>query len=440
MLSRPIASRLVATGVALAVVIGMAHGTGHRLRAQVPPPPPQEPLAKADIDAFAAAWAKQPRTDLGIPLEGAKVLVVKFNDYQCPTCGVLHAWYKPVFDQLEKSNPGAVRLLLKDWPWNSKCNFNLAPGSLPNHPGACEGAAAARMARDISKAKELEMQEWLYGNQPTLTAITVRAAAERILGIRNFDAEYAKKTLYGSIVAPPSFIWATMAHVQFGWKGLGGFHSGCNIEFYKPIYLNDKVTSECIFTGFDGPKPSEFAEEMVIDHFDNKYWNQHGDLLVKYHWWIIRIGRGKAKEKGKYSKLTLPHPWTEEELKKIEEEVLSEEFRGSNPRYWEDVNVGDELKPVVKGPLGLTDELAYFVGGATPIPRLSAHGASLRQYRRHPAWSFRDPTTGALEPIFAVHYNKEAARAMGVPMQYDVGLQRHCWGIHLLTNWMGDEG
>jgi acyl dehydratase len=254
------------------------------------------------------------------------------------------------------------------------------------------------------------------------------------------DAEYAKKTRYGSIVAPPSFIWATMAHVQFGWKGLGGFHSGCNIEFYKPIYLNDRVTSECIFTGFDGPKPSEFAEEMVVDHFDNKYWNQHGDLLVKYHWWIIRIGRGKAKEKGKYSKLTLPHPWTEEELKKIEEEVLSEEIRGSNPRYWEDVNVGDEVKPVVKGPLGLTDELAYFVGGATPIPRLSAHGASLRQYRRHPAWAFRDPNTGALEPIFAVHYNKEAAKAMGVPMQYDVGLQRHCWGIHLLTNWMGDDG
>jgi len=254
------------------------------------------------------------------------------------------------------------------------------------------------------------------------------------------DAEYAKKTRYGSIVAPSSFIWATMAHVQFGWKGLGGFHSGCDIEFYKPIYLNDRVTAESIFTGFEGPKPSEFAEEMVIDHFDNKYWNQHGDLLAKYHWWIIRIGRGKAKEKGKYSKLTLPHPWTEEELKKIEEEVLSEEIRGSNPRYWEDVNVGDELKPVVKGPLGLTDELAYFIGGATPIPRLSAHGVSLRQYRKHPAWSFRDPTSCALEPIFAVHYNKEAARAMGVPMQYDVGLQRHCWGIHLLTNWIGDDG
>ena len=31
-------------------------------------------------------------------------------------------------------------------------------------------------------------------------------------------------------------------------------------------------------------------------------------------------------------------------------------------------------------------------------------------------------------------------QAMGVPMQYDVGFQRQCWHIHLLTHWMGDEG
>lgn len=254
------------------------------------------------------------------------------------------------------------------------------------------------------------------------------------------DEEYAKKTRYGSIIAPPSFLWSVFSHVQFGWRGLGGFHSGCDIDFYKPVYLGDKITAECVYTGFDGPKASEFAEEMVIDHHDNKYWNQNGDLVAKYHWWIIRIARAKARKKGKYHGIKLPHPWTEDELKKIEEEVLSEEARGSNPRYWEDVEAGEELRPVVKGPLGLTDEVAYFIGGATPIPRLSAHGVALRQYRRHPAWAFRDPNTYALEPIFVVHYNKEAARAMGLPMQYDVGLQRHCWGIHLITNWMGDDG
>jgi hypothetical protein len=134
-----------------------------------------------------------PRVDLGIPADGAKVVIVKFNDYQCPGCGATHTWYRPVLERLEKSNPGAVKYIVKDWPWNSKCNFNLPPGSAPNHPGACEGAAAVRMARDVGMAKELEMQEWLYGNQPTMTPLTVRAAAERILGIKDFDAAYAKK-------------------------------------------------------------------------------------------------------------------------------------------------------------------------------------------------------------------------------------------------------
>ncbi|TAK29478.1 MAG: acyl dehydratase [Chloroflexota bacterium] len=254
------------------------------------------------------------------------------------------------------------------------------------------------------------------------------------------DGEYARKTQFGEIVAPPSFVWACCSHVQFGWKGLGGFHSGCDIEFYRPVYQNDTITAEVVFTGFDGPKASEFADEMVIDHFDNKYWNNRDELVAKYHYSIVRIARPKAREKGKYSSIALPHPWRDDELKRIEEEVLSEAIRGSDPRYWEDVEVGEELRPVVKGPLGLTDELAFFLGGATPIPRLSAHGMGLRQYRKHSMWAFRDPHTYALEPIFAVHYNREAARAMGVPMQYDVGIQRHCWGIHLLTNWMGDNG
>mgnify|MGYP001582201385 CR=1 FL=1 len=102
--------------------------------------------------------------------------------------------------------------------------------------------------------------------------------------------------------------------------------------------------------------------------------------------------------------------------------------------------VGQDLEPVTKGPLGLTDEIAFLSGGGAPIPRIAAHGAALELYKRHAAWSFRDPFTHALEPIFAVHYNIEAAKAMGLPLQYDVGFQRQCWQIHLLTNWVGDAG
>ncbi len=253
------------------------------------------------------------------------------------------------------------------------------------------------------------------------------------------DAEHARKSPYGRIVAPPSFIWACFSQVQFGWKGLGGFHAGCDVEFIKPIYLGDKITAECTFKSFEGPKESSYADETVIDHFSNQYWNQNGDLVAEYRWWVVHFARAKAREKKKFASIQLPHPWTDEELNQIEQQALSEEIRGSKPRYWEDVNVGEELTPIVKGPLGMTDEVAFLIGGAVPIPRLQAHGTALRSYRRHPAWSFRDPNTYSLEPIFAVHYNKAAANAMGLPQPYDVGLQRHCWGVHLITNWMGDD-
>ena len=253
------------------------------------------------------------------------------------------------------------------------------------------------------------------------------------------DEIYAGKSPYRGIVAPPSFIWACFAQVQFGWRGLGGFHAGCDVEFSKPIYLGDKITAECVYTGFEGPKKSSFAKETVIDHFHNQYWNQRRELVAKYHWWVVRYSRAKTQPKAKRNKIELPYPWTGEQLAKIEEEVGSEIIRGNVKRYWEDTKIGEELSPVTKGPLGITDEIAYIIGGGVPIPRITAHGVALDNYRKHPAWAFRDPNTHALEPIFAVHYNKQAANAMGLPQAYDVGLQRHCWGIHLITNWMGDN-
>jgi protein-disulfide isomerase len=142
-------------------------------------------------DTFAAQWARMPRIDLGVPANGAKVVVVKFNDFQCPPCGQTYGWYKPVLAKFEQTNPGAVRVVLKDWPWNAKCNIGATGG--PTHPGACEAAAAYRMARDQGPAKELEMEEWLYGNQATLAPDTVKAAADRILGIKDFDRQYLVK-------------------------------------------------------------------------------------------------------------------------------------------------------------------------------------------------------------------------------------------------------
>lgn len=254
------------------------------------------------------------------------------------------------------------------------------------------------------------------------------------------DREVCTASPYGRPVAPPSFVMGCFSGLQFGWPGLGAFHSGSDITFHKPVFVGDTVTASCRYEGFEGPRSSSFASVMVTDHFYNAYRNQHGELIAEIHWWVMNFMRQQAKATGQAAALDVPHRWTLDEVEQIEADVLAEEPRGSTPRWWDDVEVGEQLDVVTKGPIGMTDEVAYVAAGGPPIPRVSANAASLRQYQKHPAWAFRDPETMALEPIYAVHYNRSAAKAMGVALQYDVGFQRQCWHIHLLTNWVGDHG
>lgn len=286
----------------------------------------------------------------------------------------------------------------------------------------------------------LRIDHSVWNEEATRMAVTRFAAG---IGDPNplwTDPSYAAASPYRGSVAPPSFVIGCFSGIQFGWPGLGSFHNASELEFYRPIRLGDKITAECVYDGFEGPKASSFAGRIVIDNFTNRYTNQRGELVAMIGWDVINFERAQARSKGKESGITLPHPWAEDELQAIEAEILTETPRGATPRYWEDVAVGDKLDQVVKGPIGTTDEVAFLAGGGAPIPRLTANAVALREYRRHPAWAFRDPNTKSLEPVYAVHYNKAAANAMGAAFTYDVGFQRQCWHIQLLTSWIGDHG
>jgi uncharacterized membrane protein/protein-disulfide isomerase len=161
----------------------------------VPAPPPQD-----EQQRFAAAWAQQPRVDLGIPAAGAKVVVVKFNDWLCGACRDWAKLYQPVLDKYEQEAPGAVRLVIKDWPWDTNCNFIMRPPTFKGHEGSCQAAAAVRMARD--RGKDTAMEAWLFENQQHLielnlkdqsAALSIRAQAKALFGVADFDGEYNAK-------------------------------------------------------------------------------------------------------------------------------------------------------------------------------------------------------------------------------------------------------
>jgi hypothetical protein len=172
-------------------------GAAWTLAAQTPAAP-LVPLAPDEEKRFTDVWAQQPRIDLGIPAAGAKVVVVKFNDWLCGGCRVMHEAYQPLLDKYEKEMPGAIKYVVKDWPWNSRCNFS-APQTFGGHESSCEAAVAVRLARE--RGKEHEMVAWLFSEQEKLIALrtTTGAAAQQIvaraatlLGLKpgDFEREY----------------------------------------------------------------------------------------------------------------------------------------------------------------------------------------------------------------------------------------------------------
>ena len=255
------------------------------------------------------------------------------------------------------------------------------------------------------------------------------------------DPAYGAGTVHGVQIAPPSFIFACLGSIQVGWPGLGGFHAETRLKFNRPIRSGDKIAATVVFDGFDGPiEGSNFGGRRIKDYLRQEYRNQDGELVATFICSRMRFERSEMQKRIESRKIELPHPWTDAQLAAIEEDILAEQPRGAAPRYWEDVQVGDAIDVITKGPIGLTDEIAYIAAGAAPIPRIAAHGVALKRYRKHPKWAFRDPATHALEPVYSVHYNDYAARLQGAQAAYDVGIQRTCWGIHGLTNWMGDAG
>jgi uncharacterized membrane protein/protein-disulfide isomerase len=137
----------------------------------------------SELERFMASATRLP---LVVPADGARVLIVKFNDYQCPACGQSYLSYKPILEKYAKSDPGAVKLVLKDYPLNSECNPNM---TTVLHAGACDAAVAVRLARQHNRADALE--EWLYTNQKDMTPETVRKAAREVGQVMDFEAKYA---------------------------------------------------------------------------------------------------------------------------------------------------------------------------------------------------------------------------------------------------------
>jgi acyl dehydratase len=262
------------------------------------------------------------------------------------------------------------------------------------------------------------------------------------------DEQYGTETRWGAQIAPP-MIGIGLNRPLFGdapkervkrpsFRGIHVFVSGSTWNWYRPLVEGDELYS---FGGTESvvEKKSEFANRSVLVTNVNVRFNQRAEIVTISRTLAIHTERKTAREKGKYADIE-PATYTDEDLAAIDEIYAAEERRGAEKRWWEDVQVGAELRPMAKGPLTTTDMIVFHAGGYGFVPYAPCSNRIAYKNRQRIAPFYVKNEYGVPDVAQRVHWDSAWAQAIGNPMAYDYGVMRDCWLSHYITDWMGDDG
>jgi len=220
-------------------------------------------------------------------------------------------------------------------------------------------------------------------------------------------------------------------------RGVHVFVSGGTWDWYRPIYPGDRIYS---FAGEESleVKKSEFAGRSAIGVRRDVALNQRGEVVGVYRILRILTERKAAREKGKYADIEAA-TYTDDDYERIDAIYAAEAPRGAEPRYWEDVSVGDALPGMVKGPLTVTDIIAFHAGGYGFVP-YGLHGGRVGYKNRQRIAPFYIKNEhGVWDVAQRLHWDSEWAKGIGNPMAYDYGVMRQAWFFHHVSDWAGDD-
>ncbi|MBM2825231.1 MAG: acyl dehydratase [Dehalococcoidales bacterium] len=242
------------------------------------------------------------------------------------------------------------------------------------------------------------------------------------------DEEYAKKSRFNTVIAPPTFgfglsIGSTVADTgnidpaRLSTKDFPMNYAGAEMEFIRPIWLGDKI--RVIQTvGNIYRKESRRLGPICFCEGLNSYYNQRHELvttlkilMARYH----NVGRGMEYDReakaGAVAEPADPLVWERTR-------------RGADPRYWEDVKEGDELATLKKGTYTVSElyHWSFFVS----------------QERRSTRAHLEEEGSADLSGGGRVD-TEHALKRRNMPGTFDIGPQRVCWLAQSVTDWMGDD-
>ena len=263
------------------------------------------------------------------------------------------------------------------------------------------------------------------------------------------DPDYAAGTHWGALVAPPTFLYtmgedaaatpdaATKALLKGDpFAGLGSYQAVMEFEWWRPLRLGDRCRVLQTQVGVQ-PKPSRFGGRTAHVTQDYLYTNGRGEMHAVRRGTWINAERDRSKQRA--TEKIEQQPYTAEQLAEIDAAYAGETRRGAEPRYWEDVQLGEILPPRVKGPLTTTDVVVWHLGWGMQLTPPGAFTIAARIRRKAPGL-YPPNRLNIPDTVQRLHWEPERARELGLPGSYDYGGMRETWLAHLLTDWIGDDG
>jgi hypothetical protein len=258
------------------------------------------------------------------------------------------------------------------------------------------------------------------------------------------DPDYAFRTRYGCVTATPTFLAATRNPVSQGAYaqqdyGMANFLASLEFTWYDVMRIMERFHTELKTTDVSTQEICVFEkpEKKRVAHVEAEgiYWNNYGGLIGNIHSMMRMIPFQRGDEMFCDREL---YQYTMEEAERIGKEIESESMRGMDTLYWDNVNVGDTLTPVVKGPMELTP-LLYWPAVTRTIDWHLESG--YHRAKSAPGEARINPVTNWpywVEQLEPASYHTSRLRGISYPFAF--GVQQVCLAGHLLTNWMSDDG
>jgi acyl dehydratase len=257
--------------------------------------------------------------------------------------------------------------------------------------------------------------------------------------------EYASTTRHGTIIAPPHFIdciappsGMAMGFPNFGVPGMNPLNSGSKVTWFKTIRAGDEFSVHDRFWGVkELTKKERPMPRLFIFTGSREYINQRGEAVAMAEGGAMVLGMGPEMEvKSDSMKGIEKRRYTEEELQAVYDAYDNEVQRGADTLFWEDVQEGEAMPSIVKGPLSPMDSVAFFhVIGYT-----AAFRVNYLLLKANQGMGLVDPATNDIVGPALLHVSDAMAQAQGVPTAIGFAAQAEGNITHAITNWMGDDG